>query len=240
MLVLGLDPSLTNFGWALHDTQAEPKFRCVRRGRFQTSAKDLYISRYMEMRERLQALIQETNPDKMGIEFPVFDNLYSEGMYGLFLFVSEAIHAEKKDVVFWSPLQAKAHAREFLGRPKNWTMMKPDMVEAAKVDTASTATWNHNEADAYLIAKLSGRFWQFMAGEIGRENLTDVERKYFTEVQTFQRGKRAGETVMKGVSYRENERFFLWSNTHGESSSTRKDIEASTCPRGNEEDPQDG
>lgn len=240
MIVLGLDPSLTNFGWALHDTEAQPKFRCVKRGRFQTSSKDLYISRYIEMRESLRKLIQDTKPDRMGIEFPVFDNLYSEGMYGLFLYVSEAILLEKKDVVFWSPLQAKAHAREFLSRPKGWAMMKPDMVEAAKVDTASTQNWNHNEADAYLIAKLSGRFWQFLDGHLTRDNLTDTEKKFFTEVQTFVKGKKAGETIYKGVSFRENERFFLWSNNNGQSCNNNdKNIEAIPGTGSYQEDPQD-
>lgn len=211
MLVLGLDPSLTNFGWALHDTDATGLNRCISRGRFQTSSKTLYISRYQDLRERLRTLIQKTNPDRMGIEFPVFGDLYSEGLYGLFLYCSEAIKEEFQDVVFWSPLQIKAHARESLSRPKGWVMMKPDMVEAAKADTGGSGVWNHNEADAYLCARLSSRFWLFYEGLLLEPDLTPVERKYFTEIKQYTRGKKEGKEEKKGLMYRENERFFKWS-----------------------------
>lgn len=211
MRVLGLDPSLTNFGWAIHDTSATGVDRCPRRGRFRTSAKTLYVARYIELRESLRELIREEKPDKIGIEFPIFNDLFSEGLYGLFLFCSETLYTERQDVVFWSPMQVKAHARESLGRPKGWVMMKPDMVEAAKADLGGKSTMNHNEADAYLNARLSARFWLFHTGALAEEDLTPVECKYFLEVKRFTRGKKAGKEVKKGVVYREDERFFRWS-----------------------------
>lgn len=215
MLVLGLDPSLTNFGWAAHDTSATGKARCPSRGRFQTSSKMLFVARYMEMRERLAALIREVKPDAMGIEFPVFNDLWSEGMYGLFLYSCEALRQERQDVVFLANNQIKGHAREFLDRPKVdgkvWKMMKPDMVEAAKVDTGG-GRWNHNEADAYLCAKLAGRFWLYERGEIGDSDLTPVEAHQFAKIHKFgPRSKRAGEEVRRGLVYREDERYFKWS-----------------------------
>ena len=209
--VLGLDPSLTNFGWAVHDTDATGLTRCIARGRFQTGSSTLFVDRYVSMRESLRTLIQEVQPDRMGIEFPVFDNLFSEGMYGLFLYSCEAIKLERQDIVFWSPLQVKAHAREAIGRPKGWEMMKPDMVEAAKKDTGFKGRWNHNEADAYLVARLSARFWLLHDKVITEDSLSLTERQYFKKVHTFEKGKRAGETVQSGVMYRENERFFRWS-----------------------------
>lgn len=213
MRVLGLDPSLTAFGWAVHDTDATGLARCVARGRFKTSARTLYISRYQDLRARLRALIVEQRPDHMGIEFPVFGNLFSEGLYGLFLYCSEAIKEEQQDVVFWSPLQIKAHAREGLGtaRPKGWQMMKSDMVEAAKSDTGFKGVWNHNEADAYLCARLSARFWLLYDGALQESDLTPLEAKYFLEVKRYTRGKQAGKEVQKGLMYREDERFFRWS-----------------------------
>jgi len=212
MLVLGLDPSLTNYGWALHDTEAPvgDRKRCTHRARFQTSSKMLFIDRYVEMRERLRELLRKLEPDRVGLEFPVFDNLWSEGMYGLFLFTCEALHEEKQDVVFWSPLQVKAHSREALDRPKGWKMMKGDMVDAAKAD-AGGGRWNHNEADAYLVARLAGRFWGLLDDEIKERDLTPTERRYFLEIKRYIRGKKAGRVVQKGVMYREDERFFLWS-----------------------------
>jgi len=220
MLVLGLDPSLTNYGWAIHNTDAPvgtPE-RCVARGRFRTPAKMEFIERYKSQRESLRALIREHRPDRVGIEFPVFDNLWSEGMYGLFLYSCEALRAERMDVVFWSPLQAKAHARDTLDRPKGWKMDKVDMVEAAKKD-AGPGRWNHNEADAYLVGVLAARFWDFFDGRLKEGCLTPTEARYFTKVHTFTRGKRAGKTIKKGVIYRESDRFFRWSQLRDEGDS---------------------
>ena len=216
MRVLGLDPSLTNFGWAIIDTDKPvgDRARCESRGRFKTSSKMLFIDRYIEMREELRAKVREVSPDRVGLEFPVFDNLWSEGMYGLFLYTCEALKAEGQDVVFWSPLQVKAHARDFLGRPtiggRQWRMDKPDMVAAAKKDVGG-GRWNHNEADAYLVALLASRFWLLHEDLIRERDLTPRERKYFLEIKRYVRGKREGKVDKKGVLYRENERFFLWS-----------------------------
>lgn len=212
MLVLGLDPSLTAFGWAVHDSGASGPSRCVARGRFSTDSKMVFVDRYVSMRESLRKLLRETRPDKVGIESPVFKDLFSEGMYGLFLYSNEALKLERKDVVFFSPGQGKAHARESLRRPDGWKMLKGDMVEAARADTGG-GKWNHNEADAYLIARLSARFWSLYEGEIGEADLTPVERKQFLQIHTFQRGKHAGKTVKKGLLFREEDRFFRWSES---------------------------
>jgi hypothetical protein len=212
MLILGLDPSLTNYGWAIHDTNAPvgDTSRCPARGRFRTPAKMEFIERYKAQRESLRALIREHRPDRVGIEFPVFDNLWSEGMYGLFLYSCEALRAECMDVVFWSPLQAKAHARDSIDRPPKWKMDKNDMCEAAKLD-AGGGRWNHNEADAYLVGRLAARFWEFHAGTLPEGGLSPTEARYFTKVHTYQRGRNAGKTVRKGVIHRESDRFFMWS-----------------------------
>lgn len=212
MLVLGLDPSLSNYGWAIHNTDAPvgTPDRCVARGRFRTPSKMEFVTRYMYMRDSLRALIQEHQPDRVGIEFPIFSSMYSEGMYGLFLYSCEALRAECMDVVFWSPLQAKAHARDTIDRPKGWKMDKVDMVEAAKKD-AGPGRWNHNEADAYLVAVLASRFWDFYDGRLKEGGLTPTESRYFTKVHTYVRGAKAGKTIKKGVVYRESDRFFIWS-----------------------------
>lgn len=211
MLVLGLDPSLTAYGWALHDTTASGAGRCVERGRYSTSADMLFIDRYVFMRTVLLELIERLKPDRVGIESPFFGGSYSEGMYGLFLYSNEALKLSRRDVVYFSPLQVKAHARESLKRPPKWEMMKPDMVEATKADLGVRKTINHNEADAYLVARLAGRFWHYLDGEVPDNALTAVERKLFAEVHTYGRGKKAGRTEQRGLVYREEDRFFRWS-----------------------------
>lgn len=212
MKVLGLDPSLTNFGWAIIDTDkpSGDKSRCVAKGLIKTQAKMEFIERYKHQRQHLKDLIEQYEPDYVGIEFPVFNNLWSEGMYGLFLFCCEALKDTKCDVVFWSPLQVKAYARLLIDRPKGWAMDKMDMCEAAKVD-GGFGRINHNEADAYHVARLSASFWNFYLGNTTESLLNSVEKKYFTKEHTFSRGKKAGKTVRTGMMYREEDRFFLWS-----------------------------
>ena len=212
MLILGVDPSLTGYGWALHDTEAPvgTAARCPDRGRFSTSARMEFIDRYVFLRESLDQVLRRAPHDRVGLEQPVFGNLYSEGMYGLFLFTCEALKRNNCDVVLWTPLQIKAHARDSIDRPPKWKMEKPDMVEAARNETGG-GKWNHNEADAYWIAQTAARFWLLHDRVISPEELTPTEKAQFTTIHTYQRGKRAGQTVAKGVLYREEERFFRWS-----------------------------
>jgi hypothetical protein len=213
MLVLGLDPSLTAFGWALHDDTASGSDRCRSRGRFKTSSKMLFVDRYVDLRESLRRLLRDTKADRVGIEYPVFNDLFSEGMYGLFLYSCEALRSEGVDVVFFSPGQVKAKARLIAERPKGWKMAKPDMVEAAKVDTGGKGRWNHNEADAYLVGLIAARFWRLFDGDIDESELDEVERHQFTKIHTYTRGRRAGETVRSGILHREDDRFHLWSGS---------------------------
>lgn len=216
MQVLGFDPSMTNFGWALHDMDATGESRCVERGRFQTPASDLFIDRYTYLRQCVIDLIARLGVSHVGCESPVFNNLWSEGMYGLYLYVCEAMRLSKVDVVLFSPGQVKAHARDRLDRPKIngklWKMHKSDMSEAAREDAGGVGkAWNHNEADAYWVAFAAARFWAYMDGEITKQDLSTTEKKQFADVHTFQKGKRAGQTIHKGVSFREGDRFFRWS-----------------------------
>lgn len=215
MLCLGFDPSLTAFGWCLHDSDGVGTTRCVERGLFQTSSKTLFIDRYTEMRENVRALVERMGATygvvRVGQESPVFGESYSEGLYGLYLYTCEALRAAKVDVVFFSPGQGKAHARDFLHRPKGWKMGKPDMVEAAKMECGGKGTWNHNIADAFWIARAAARFWLFHDRAIREDSLTPAELQQFTRIHTYQRGKHAGETVETGILYRENERYFCWS-----------------------------
>jgi hypothetical protein len=209
MRVLGLDPSLTNFGWAIHDSAKRGEARCEARGRMRTKSKDLFIDRYIVLREGLRNIIREHEPDAIGIESSTFGDMYSEGMYGLFLYSSEAIRLEDKSVVLFAPLQVKGWARELIDRPDGWKMQKADMCEVAKTDT-TIGKWNHNEADAYLIGALAARFWQFQQGNLKADNLTKSEARMFARQHTFSRGKKKGQTERTGIIFKEDDRFFLW------------------------------
>lgn len=218
LLILGLDPSLTGFGWAIHDTDAEGRDRCPDRGRWKTKASDLYVDRYVHMRESVRSLVRDTGISRLGVESPVYGALYSEGMYGLFLYVSEALYEERRDVVFFSPPQTKAFARRFLGRPMapvKWKMGKPDMIEAAKKDTGGVGRWNADEADAYWAAKAGARFWMLYDGLLGEEDLTPEEKRSFVRIHEYVKGPKKGRVVRSGLMYREDDRFFRWSEVCG-------------------------
>lgn len=217
MKILGFDPSLTNFGWALHDTSAEGSARCIARGKFQTSSKTLFVARYMDLRDRVRECIQLHQPDAIASESSVFGEMYSEGMYGLFLYVCEACYLESRDLVLFTPPQLKAHARLSLERPqvngKMWHMHKGDMAEAARDHCGGKGrVWDNNEADAYWAAVVGGRFWLRFKGVIGDDDLTPVEQAQFARIHTPQRGKKSGEVVKTGLLYKEDERFWQWSN----------------------------
>jgi hypothetical protein len=147
----------------------------------------------------------------MGIEHPVFNEDYSEGMYALFMFSLDAIKECHQNLVFFAPPQVKKFAKDLLDRPSGWRMGKSDMVDAAREDTGGKGRWDHNEADAYLVAAFAGRFWSFYAEDLNENELTKYENATFTNIRTITKGKRAGRTEIKGILHREGERFFLWS-----------------------------
>jgi len=212
VLVLGLDPSLRNFGWALHESGGVGRERCIERGRFQAQGNHFLdeIARYMYLREELLALLARCGTVRVGIEHPIFGESQSEGMYALFMFCLEALKASRCDVVFFAPPTVKTLAREILGRPKTWKMEKAEMVESARKDTGG-GSWDHNEADAYLIGRAAARFWSLLDGLLTEEDLTPEERRTFLEIHHFVRGKHAGQTEINGILHRESERFFRWS-----------------------------
>jgi hypothetical protein len=208
---LGLDPSLTGFGWCVHDSCKVGPERVVARGHHATNPRDVFVLRYAELRNLVFRLIREYPCiEAVGVESPPFGELWSEGLYGLFLYVNEALCASRKDVVFFDPATLKALTKL---DPKvvKGKMGKGEMVAAARADTGITGKFNHNEADAYHIARFAARFWELYSGVLTEADLTPAELHTFTRTHTYSRGKHAGETVRRGTVYRENDRFFRYS-----------------------------
>jgi hypothetical protein len=216
-MILGLDPSLRNFGWTLISDEGA----FMDKGTMKTDTSTLFVKRYIDLRDGLMEIIKTlrsnhpTETLRVGIESPIFNDLYSEGMYGLFLYSNEALMLEKVDTVYLSPNQVKAHAADFLNRPKGWKMGKADMVDAAKKATEGQGAkrWNNHQADAFWVARASARFWLFIEGGIEKEDLTPLEKKHFTDFERYVRGKKAGKVKRKGITHKENDRFFKWSET---------------------------
>jgi Holliday junction resolvasome RuvABC endonuclease subunit len=210
MITLGLDPSLTGFGWCVHDSRKVGVERVVAMGRFSTSPKSLWVKRYVDLRESVRSLLTRyLIVEAVGVESPPFGELWSEGLYGLFLMVNEAIWSCRRDVVHFDPSTVKMLAK---GDPslRKGKMFKSDMVEGAKADTG-IPRWSSDEADAYHIARFAARFWMLFRGEIQEADLTPSETRAFVRIHTFSRGERAGQTVKFGTLYKEGQRFFRFS-----------------------------
>ena len=211
MIVLGLDPSMTGFGWCVHNSEAIGPARVVARGRFATLSKQVFVARYMQLRDSLDALVGGyPEIEAVGVESPPFGEQWSEGLYALFVYVNEVVYTRRKDVIHFDPGTVKMLAK---GDPRvrKGKMFKTDMVAAAKADTGIKGVFNHNEADAYLIAKFTARFWQFVKGQIVEADLTPSEYQSFAKTHTFKRGVRKGEIERTGAVYKEGKRYYQFS-----------------------------
>lgn len=211
MIALGLDPSLTGFGWCVHDSEAVGPLRVIARGRFATSSKSIFVQRYIELRESVGRVLDDHPAiSAVGVESPPFGEQYSEGLYALFMMVNEAIYVRRRDVVYFDPGTLKMLTKEDPNLRKG-KMFKADMVDAAKADTGIKGKFNHNEADAYHIARFAARFFEYVRGSLVDGDLTPAEYRSFAKVHTFTRGKRKGETVHQGAAFKEGQRFFRFS-----------------------------
>lgn len=211
MITLGLDPSMTAFGWCIHDSEATGPARVLARGMFHTTADTIFVQRYISLRESVGALLdQHPTIEAVGVESPPFGELWSEGLYGLFVVVNEAIYTRRKDVVFFDPVTIKMLVKED-PKARPGKMFKQDMVEAARTDTGIKGKFNHNEADAYHLARFAARFWLFLGDRITLDDLTPAEHHAFARVHTFKRGAKAGETEKRGAVFKEGQRFFRYS-----------------------------
>lgn len=171
------------------------------------------------MRDSVGQLIdQHPEVEALGVESPPFGELWSEGLYGLFLYVTEAIFTRRKDVVFFDPLSVKLLAK-MDPKIRRGKMDKRDMVEAARVDTAplpgvqgsllpKIPRWNHNEADAYIIARSAARFWEFQMKGLREEELTPSELHVFARTHRT----RTGQIQKRGLVFREDDRFHRFSS----------------------------
>lgn len=196
MLSLGLDPSLTGFGWCVHDSNAQGKLRVVAKGRFQTKPSQFFVARYLQLRDQVGSVLAKYRVDCVGVESPIFGETWSEGAYALFLYVNEAIYAHRRDVVHFDPLTVKFLAKEDPTFRKG-KMFKADMINLAKADTG-VARWSNDEADAYHIARFASRFFSLLRGEITPEVLLPTEHTKFL-------------TPGIGTIHNKNKRFFLFS-----------------------------
>lgn len=164
----------------------------------------------MYLRE-MTSKVLDAHPEieAMGIESPPFGEQFSEGLYGLFVQVNEVAFRRRLDVVHFDPSTVKALAR-MDPKIRRGRLTKQDMVDAARGDTG-IKRWNHNEADAFIIARSTARFWELVHGRLDVDELTPAEAHSFARIHTFKRGRRAGQTKKAGLVFKENSRYFRFS-----------------------------
>ncbi len=164
----------------------------------------------MFLREGVGKILDEhPEIEAVGVEAPVFGEQWSPGAYALYIMVCEAIYTRRKDVVFFDPGTVKMLAK---GDPRiKGKMFKVDMVNAAKSDTGIKGRFDHNEADAYHVARFAARFWLFVSKEIAQADLSPAEHQAFARIHTFKKGEKAGQTVLLGAAFKEGQRFHRFS-----------------------------
>lgn len=211
MIALGFDPSITGYGWCIHDSEATGPARIVAKGLMVSKAKTVFVRRFMDFRDALTRLI-EAHPEIecVGIESPVYGEQWSPGAYALFVYTNEVVYTHRKDVVYFDPGTVKMLAK-IDPRVRKGKMFKTDMVAAARADTGVKGRFNHNEADAYHVARFAARFFQRLDGKIIDADLTPAEYLAFAKVHTLKKGERAGEQVRLGAIFKENSRFHRFS-----------------------------
>jgi hypothetical protein len=166
----------------------------------------------MEFRAHIEKLLDEhPEIEAVGVESPVYGEQWSPGLYALFVYVNEVVYARRKDVVFFDPGTVKMLAKLDPSVRKG-KMFKADMVDAAKADMPGfKGRLNHNEADAYHVAKFAARFFLRLSETISDDDLTPSEFHAFSRIHTFTKGERAGQTIRTGALFKENSRFFRFS-----------------------------
>lgn len=210
MITLGLDPSLTGFGWCIHNSEATGSARVFAKGRWSTTPKQIWVERYVSLRGAIQKLLdQHLLIEAVGVESPPFGEQYSEGLYALFLMVNEAVWSRRKDIVYFDPGTVKMMTK-INHKQRKGKMFKSDMIDAAKADTG-VSKWNADEADAYHVGRFAARFWMLIRGQITESDLSPAEYQAFARVHTFTRGEREGQTVHTGAMFKEGRRFFRFS-----------------------------
>jgi len=211
MIVLGLDPSFSAYGWAVHDNSAKNRKRLIASGHEQTLPSTVAVARFLHFQSLVTDLIIKYDPEVIGIESPAYDaGPFQTIHFGLMMFSMVPIFQMRKDCILFDPATLKYLAKEDPGIRKG-VMNKLDMQRMVQLDLNTPNKLNDNEADAYLIAKYAARLMMLNNNKIKPESLTVSEKRVFIE------RKRTVKTVfgkkVKRVAhaFRENSRYFLFS-----------------------------
>ncbi len=209
MIVLGIDPSLSAFGWAVHDTDSVGKQRRVDSGHISLPKDVVDVYKYTHIREVVNKIINEYGVCCCGIESPAYGgDPFQTTHHTLMIFSLESMFNNRKDCVLFDPSTVK-----FLSRTNSIcgprVMDKSEMQRVCQIDTLDSSVIDNNEADAYMVAKHAGRFFSFKKSLIQVSDLNTAEKHVFIEKVKKSIG---GKKRKNGLIFKENANFFLYSN----------------------------
>jgi Holliday junction resolvasome RuvABC endonuclease subunit len=211
MITIGIDPSLSAFGWAVHDSNATGRSRRIASGHEETLPTTVLVARYTHFRSLVEKLIREYSPNAIGIESPAFDaGPFMPIHYCLMVYALEAIFNSRLDCVLFDPATLKSLARGDK-TVKSGPMTKLDMQRFVQLDTMDSNVIDNNEADAYCIALFANKFLRVINGDIDPSTLSKNEFNTFL-------GRKKTVNTLKGKkvkrvahAFRENSRYFQFS-----------------------------
>lgn len=212
MLVLGIDPSLSSYGWAVHDSEATGTKRRVASGHEGTLPSTVPVARFMHFRALVRDLLRKYSVDLVGIESPAYQaGPFARIHYGLMLFSLEEIFEKRIDCVLFDPATLKLLAKGDSSKHRG-QMTKLDMQRKVQLDTMDTSCIDNNEADAYMVGLFAARFKSLISGIIDTSRLTPSEIRVFITRTRKSKTMRGSITKRVALAFRENSMFFRFSS----------------------------
>lgn len=205
MRILGLDPSLTNFGYVVYEDGI-----LLDKGRLQTSPQDgLQVQRFLMQANGLGDLVRKWEIKYVSCEAPLMATFSTEILYGLQSFLHLIYWKYGLHVVFFIRSQIQTYACPHMSLRD---ILKRDMVDSARKDLGmrDNERLANDVADAYWIGKMGFRWWCYYTKIITDVDLTEKEKHMFAGCHTYTRGKKKGVQERTGIVYRENELYYLY------------------------------
>ncbi len=212
MRVLGIDPSLRAYGWAVHDSSETGVMRMVASGHEGTLPSSVPVARFMHFRALIQDLLRVHDPEVVGIESPAYGaGPFQTIHFGLMMFSLEAIFERRKDVVLFDPATLKSLVKGTKAVKKGG-MTKLDMQRFVLKDTSGSFLVDNNEADAYCVALFAGRLASLLSGAIRPDELSENERSTFVMKSSRRKTGKGVRVKRTAHVFRENSRYFRFSD----------------------------
>lgn len=207
MRALGLDPSLSSFGWCVYDSAAEERRRRLVASGHEGTLNDIVpVARFMHARSLVENLLRRFNVDVVGIESPAYSaGPFQTTHFGLMMFSMEPVFGSRKDCVLFDPTTLKVVSTGKADATKS------DMQRAVQLDRVSPDLVQADESDAYHVAAKAARFMMLKRGELSPEDLDQHEQRVF--LQKSKKARKGSSKPVRRVAhvFRENSRFFEYS-----------------------------